>query len=267
MIVSSGETRIRKTLKDGSFSLVDPDLNETYHNWAGAFSEAMGHYARPALALLTEAPDHLGTWRVWDVCFGLGYNSFAFIQALLEHPFALQMKSLRIQAVEIDEDLAPLWQDVLAQRHFLPLIQTFDISQVQTHFGYELLFNPKEAILSLPDIKVEIYMADALSLLPQWVAHTKTTCAETSIDLIFHDAFSPSKVPHLWSSDVFQMYADVLNPRHGAVLTYSLARSVKTAVESAGLTWRKLPPLGWKKGAMLIHKFSEGWKAAHPSDL
>jgi tRNA U34 5-methylaminomethyl-2-thiouridine-forming methyltransferase MnmC len=247
MSLFSKETLSRKTLKDGSFSLVDAQLNETYHNWAGAFSEAMGHYAQPALALLEEAEGSLEHLHLWDVCFGLGYNSFAFIQALLASPLLGKVQSLEIQAVEIDERLAPLWQDVLVQAHFSPLTETFEILQVQTAYGYLLSFQAKEDGLPLPKITMHIHIGDALNILPQWL-----TQAKPSVDLIFHDAFSPAKVPALWSSDVFKLYASVLNPTHGGVLTYSLARSVKTAVEASGLGWQKLPPLGWKKGAMLI---------------
>ena len=247
MTVPSNVTHLRKTLKDGSFSLVDAQLNETYHNWAGAFTEAMGHYAKPALVRLENALLPLTHLQLWDVCFGLGYNSFAFIQALLASPLLGKVQSLEIQAVEIDERLAPLWQAVLAQAHFSPLTETFEILQVQTAYGYQLSFQAKEDGSPLPKITMHIHIGDALNLLPQWL-----TQAKRSVDLIFHDAFSPAKVPALWSSDVFKLYTSVLNPTHGGVLTYSLARSVKTAVEASGLSWQKLPPLGWKKGAMLI---------------
>ncbi|MCE2931082.1 MAG: hypothetical protein LW809_06830 [Vampirovibrionales bacterium] len=247
MTPASDATHLRKTLKDGSFSLVDVELNETYHNWAGAFTEAIGHYAQPALARLETSTSPLEHLRLWDVCFGLGYNSFAFIQAVLASPLLGAFKSLEIQAVEIDGSLAPLWQEVLAQAHFTNLTQAFHIEQVKTTFGYVLSFQAKEATSPLPQITMHIHIADALAILPQWV-----TEAKPSVDIIFHDAFSPSKVPHLWSSDVFTLYASVLDSNHGGILTYSLARSVKTAVEASGLTWRKLPPLGWKKGAMLI---------------
>ncbi len=258
MTASSNATHLRKTLKDGSFSLVDASLNETYHNWAGAFAEAMGHYATPALALLEKAGHSLECLRLWDVCFGLGYNSFAFIQAFLASPLLGKVQTLEIQAVEIDGSLAPLWQEVLAQAHFSPLMQAFQVSQVQTAYGYLLSFQAKDASFALPDVHIHIYIADALAVLPQWLE-----TQASPVDLIFHDAFSPSKVPHLWSSDVFKVYASVLNPTHGGILTYSLARSVKTAVESAGLVWEKLPPLGWKKGAMLVQRPNAGSTAAH----
>jgi hypothetical protein len=259
MTVPSNVTHLRKTLKDGSFSLVDAQLNETYHNWAGAFTEAMGHYAKPALVRLENALLPLTHLQLWDVCFGLGYNSFAFIQALLASPLLGAFKTLEIQAVEIEERLVPLWQDVLAQIHFHPLTQAFQISQVQTTYGYLLSFQAKDDSSPMPKITMHIHMADALAVLPQWVE-----TQASPVDLIFHDAFSPSKVPHLWSSDVFKLYASVLDPRHGGILTYSLARSVKTVVESSGLSWQKLPPLGWKKGAMLIQRASEDSMAVHP---
>jgi tRNA U34 5-methylaminomethyl-2-thiouridine-forming methyltransferase MnmC len=250
MTLFANPVRLLKRLKDGSFSLEDPELQETFHNWQGAFSEASEHYAKPALSRLLYHQNSVQSLRVWDVCFGLGYNSFAFIQALLEQPLPVEVQYLHIQAVELDASLQPLWEDVLAQPHFSFLNQQFKHAQIQTTFGYEIIFTPRQDFYPLPSIRIELYISDALVVLPQWAS-----TQNEPIDLIFHDAFSPAKVPHLWTAELFQSYASVLNPTHGMILTYSLARQVKNAVESAGLTWQKLPPLGWKNGAMLItHK-------------
>jgi tRNA U34 5-methylaminomethyl-2-thiouridine-forming methyltransferase MnmC len=239
-----------KRLKDGSLSLEDSELQETFHNWQGAFAEASEHYAKPALSRLSPNQNGVQSLHVWDVCFGLGYNSFAFIQELLEQPWLGELQHIRIQAVERNASLHPLWAEVLAQAHFRFLNEQLNYSQTQASFGYELIFSPKQHTYPLPSIRIELYISDALVVLPQWAS-----AQHEPIDLIFHDAFSPAKVPHLWTAELFECYASVLSPTHGAILTYSLARQVKNAVESAGLTWQKLPPLGWKNGAMLItHK-------------
>lgn len=244
-VANTAAPLVPKILKDGSFTLVNEVLHEHYHNWAGAFSEARGHYAEPACHYLKPVSQRLSVLRLWDVCFGLGYNSFVFIQVLLENLSDFPaLQALHIQAVDSDDRLPALWLAVLEQAHFERLRQTYDISCSRSSdpLLYHLTFHSDQA----PTVHVHIYIDNALGRIPQWRVQAKAP-----VDLIFHDAFSPAKVPDLWSQVLFTHYAEVLAPAHGCLLTYSLARRVKNAVEGVGLVWKKLPRLGWKDGAML----------------
>ena len=104
------------TTDDGSLSLHENNLDELYHNRAGAYTEAVTNYVEPALQFLKLArPD--GSLQVLDSCFGLGYNSLALANYLaISKQFSLQ-----VDAVELDPEVLAVVPEVLAQPCFAAL--------------------------------------------------------------------------------------------------------------------------------------------------
>jgi tRNA U34 5-methylaminomethyl-2-thiouridine-forming methyltransferase MnmC len=59
-------------------------------------------------------------------------------------------------------------------------------------------------------------------------------------DLIYFDAFSPEKQPHLWSAEIFCKLSDLLNPG-GLLVSYSAKGSVRRALTSCKFNVEKVP--------------------------
>jgi tRNA U34 5-methylaminomethyl-2-thiouridine-forming methyltransferase MnmC len=243
----------QKFLEDGSFTLFEAEVGEHYHNRVGAYTESLEQYTRLALAYWKEQPGGVPSHvRLWDVCFGLGYNTFTFIHHAAQQQVetgTFPIQEIHVQAVELDEQIMAIWPQVL-QLDVYPLFQPgqgYEISVEAT----AITFNPV-AGSGLPKACIHLRMGDALVVLPQW--QQNVTSENTPVHAIFHDAFSPRKVPHLWQASIFKTYADVLCLQHGVVLTYSVARVVKDGLEQAGLSWKKteaLHSLGHKKGGLM----------------
>jgi tRNA U34 5-methylaminomethyl-2-thiouridine-forming methyltransferase MnmC len=243
----------QKPLQDGSFTLFEPEVGEHYHNRLGAYTESLEQYTRLATQHWLEAPQGMPTQvRLWDVCFGLGYNTFTFIHYLAEWQATsghCPTRAIHIQAVELDTHLQGMWPQVLALQVY-PLFQPgrgYDIALAAN----TITFTP-EAGSGLPKACIHLSMGDALAVLPEW--HEQEATQGTPVHAIFHDAFSPRKVPHLWQPSIFKTYAGALCPQQGVLLTYSVARVVKDGLESAGLSWKKteaLHALGHKKGGLM----------------
>ncbi|MBY0402646.1 MAG: hypothetical protein K2X66_02015, partial [Cyanobacteria bacterium] len=70
------------------------------------------------------------------------------------------------------------------------------------------------------------------------------------VDAIFHDAFSPRKIPELWSQDLFNEYIKLLNPG-GVLTTYSVSKPVRQGLHNAGFKLFDTQKLGTKKGGTL----------------
>jgi hypothetical protein len=70
------------------------------------------------------------------------------------------------------------------------------------------------------------------------------------VDAIFHDAFSPRKIPELWSQDLFNEYIKLLNPG-GVLTTYSVSKPVRQGLYNAGFKLFDTQKLGTKKGGTL----------------
>jgi tRNA U34 5-methylaminomethyl-2-thiouridine-forming methyltransferase MnmC len=63
---------------------------------------------------------------------------------------------------------------------------------------------------------------------------------KTRYDLIYFDAFSPSKQPGLWTNDIFRNIYNAMNPG-GILVTYCVKGDVRRALISAGFSIEKLP--------------------------
>ncbi|MBX9694250.1 MAG: hypothetical protein K2Z81_17835, partial [Cyanobacteria bacterium] len=77
------------------------------------------------------------------------------------------------------------------------------------------------------------------------------TDAETAFDLVFHDPFSPNKVPQFWTSDIFALFKKVLDQRNGRLLTYSAASAVRGGLIENGFHVYRTSNLGRKAGGTL----------------
>lgn len=230
-----------RTTADGSLTLWEPNLEEAYHNDAGAYREALETFVLPSRAL--ERYRHQGHLCVLDSCFGLGYNTFA----LLTHLLANQASSgsLTILAAEPDVQLRNAWPAVLRQTTWFALLQP--------------LIQPFAQLAELPHTLVPKQWhhhsrlaghAITLSLQFAPLQTRLATRPKQPYDLIFHDPFSWKKMPELWTSQLFQAYASQL-AQHGAVVTYSRAPSVREALRQAGFYYEDTPAVGRKRGGTL----------------
>ncbi len=204
-------------------SLRDNALGELHHNRAGAFAEAQCNYVAPTLAYLQylhgnhaqERPSSQRL-RLLDSCFGLGYNSFALLTNVLPH------KPI-ITAIEIDSDVLALTTKVLAQPCFANIADTVDALEIDLH----------------------------VTCLRRYCFENKDSGA--IFDGIFHDPFSPKKMPQLWTSNLFAIYYSLL-AENGFVLTYTCAPAVRGAMLDAGFAVFATTALGGKKGGTLAIK-------------
>jgi tRNA U34 5-methylaminomethyl-2-thiouridine-forming methyltransferase MnmC len=219
------------TTNDGTITLVDKETGELYHNRAGAYTEALAHYVEPSNALATlKARNQL---RVLDVCFGLGYNSLVLMQA------ALQAKSrgfIEIIGIENDESIVATTRDVLQSNKFEELREYFGSDNFAARFHQiSRTFNHLQ-------ISLDLRQADARTSIPT---------LDQPFDLVFHDPFSPRKIPELWTVQLFAEYYRLLKPRNGALLTYSARGSVRAGLIEAGFHVYKTGAVGEKAGGTL----------------
>ncbi|MBP9092386.1 hypothetical protein KBI23_15270 [bacterium] len=211
------------TTEDGSLSLHETNLDELYHNRAGAFTEAVTNYVEPAMQFLKLAKVAGSSLRLLDSCFGLGYNSLALANYLAtSKQFALQ-----VDAVELDPDVLALVPDVLAQPCFAALKSK-----------------------TLEELRFKVSVSDLRQFLLARASSTSKV-----YDVIYHDPFSPKKVPELWSVDLFRHYYLAM-AEDSALLTYASAPAVRGALISLGFKVFRTTGLGRKSGGTIAIKTS-----------
>ena len=222
--------------EDGSWTLFDTTLKEHYHNQAGAYSESLHHYVLPSelsTQLTTETALHLV-----DPTFGLGYNSFTWLQEALT--LAPPKTTLYVSACELDAHLADYWPTILRQSCYESLRKRLPGLESQLAKGLD---TPR-SLTSTTDVKV--YLHCHHGDLKEWIPSLKVDA-----DILFFDAFAPRKVPDLWSQAIFNEAARLLQAKQGKLLTYSTTRWIQENLRDAGFTVSETASLGRKRGGTL----------------
>lgn len=201
--------------KDSSITFYNEEYGETYHSVTGAVEEAFKKFAEPAL----EAVKGKSEIKILDVCFGLGYNSAAAIDKILENNLRAE---ITIVGLEKDKKILDKIKDLQ------PMIMSYHVIQdmVENNYSY-----------CRDEIKIDIKIGDALKTIKA-VKKTKT-----KFDIIFLDPFSPKKNPKLWTQEFFRQLRKLIKP-DGILTTYSCAGQVRRNLKAAGFQVKDGPCVG-----------------------
>jgi len=161
--------------QDGSHTLYSKEFDEAYHSSKdGALYESLEKYVKPSLHYTA----HKDKIVILDICFGLGYNSFATLYHIKKHKL---QKKVHIISPEFDKGLISSLKDFAYPCEFESLKEII-------HILSEKFFYEDE------QFKIEILLADARESIPQ---------IKEKIDIVYQDAFSPAHNPLLWTREYF----------------------------------------------------------------
>jgi tRNA U34 5-methylaminomethyl-2-thiouridine-forming methyltransferase MnmC len=193
--------------EDGSSSLLNTDLDETYHSRHGAIQESIHVFIKNGLERIHSHPVN-----IFEVGFGTGLN------ALLTAATGLNVNYTSIEAFPLDES-------------------------IYTALNY----SPKELLVSLHrapwNETVQISPAFSLRKLK---GNLVTTPLDGTYDIIYFDAFAPSKQPEMWELPILKKVCDTLAPG-GIFVTYCAKGQLKRDLRSLGLEVETLPGPPGKK--------------------
>ncbi len=202
------------TTEDGSPSLYDPQLGETYHSRHGAIQESTHVFIQAGL-------DHrqthsLRALTVLEIGFGTGLNAALAIQHALDKEYPLHLASIEKYPLTAEEQTAFLAH---SNEHIRPALQKV----LEAPWGQDTSIN---TLIQLTKIQ-----GDA------------TVVQLPACDVLFLDAFAPAVCPELWTPEMMVKYADCLR-LGGILVTYSAKGEVRRAMEAAGLQTERLagPP-------------------------
>lgn len=195
------------TTADGSHTLRNSDLNETYHSVHGAMRESLHVFIHCGLAYCIER-HQLKDVSVLEVGFGTGLN------ALLAFQYAVRNK-IKIHYTTLEP--FPLTEDVWSQ------------------LNYTESDEDRERFTLLHDSP----WSETVRLTPEFsLLKAKNTLQEVKLehthDVMFYDAFAPGKQPELWSQETLARAITFLKPG-GIFVTYSAKGQLKRDLKSLGL--------------------------------
>ncbi len=241
--------------QDGSFSLYSELYKDFYHSTKdGAILETLYKHIIPTFGLLwanqsvnpstnpSANPTPKNPIKILDICFGLGYNalfSLAFAKCV---NISIAIYSIELHLLEQLRGFA--YPKILL--HYLPLHEIIDSLFLRGAWESE-------------NLSIYLYKGDAKN----YIAHLANQKPQNAtFDIIYQDAFSPTKNAELWDKSHFaNLYA--LLSQNGAISTYSTSKKVREICQNIGFEVYNMRCGNLKNGTILRKPSSESLRESH----
>ena len=203
---------------DGTSTLFLEEYKQAMHTISGAYNEALLKHVIPSNILNSNNTE----LNVLDIGFGIGYNVLA-----LMNEFINRKKGSRLNIVSLEKE-----------KNFLNYMNNVSFNDERDHL-YNFIKNAYySGCGTYNEINLKILFGDA--------RETVNMLKGKKFNAIFHDPFSPSKNPELWSVDFFYRLRDIM--RADCILTtYSSADHIRRAMIEAQLYVGIGPAVGKKR--------------------
>ena len=224
-----------QTTGDGSYTFYSEEFQEAFHSSFGAKQEAEVRYIEPCQ--LKQLAANQSTIRLLDICYGLGYNTAAALEAIwsVNPECRVELIALEISAdvplQAIEHDLLNRWHKATTPSDLPP------IPQLLTQLG-------NKSLVQTEFLTAELLLGDARQTIQSLVAK------DWQADAIFLDPFSPPKCPQLWTVEFISLVSKCLSPT-GRLATYSCSAAVRTALLANNLNISSIVGVGRKSPGTL----------------
>jgi tRNA U34 5-methylaminomethyl-2-thiouridine-forming methyltransferase MnmC len=205
---------------DGSHSLLNEALNETYHSVHGAIQESRHVFIKNGLSFFLEkhSPSVVS---IFEVGFGTGLNALLTVKAVQNTNVGVRYIS--IEAFPIGEEL---WSGL----NYTKTLGCEDVFVYLHRSSWEKVNK----------------ISDQIELLKLQTTLEKVQLTNDSFDLVFYDAFAPNKQPELWTVEMLRKVVSAIKPG-GVFVTYCAKGQLKRDLKGLGLNVETLPGPPGKK--------------------
>ncbi|MFD2035846.1 tRNA (5-methylaminomethyl-2-thiouridine)(34)-methyltransferase MnmD [Belliella marina] len=219
------------TTEDGSHSLFLPELNESYHSFHGAYRESVHVFMLYGLETWYMHNQGVQPIRIFEVGFGTGLNAWLTLVWAEQNKIPVLYHSI---------EPFPLEENIYSQLNYTKVDET--ISHFAPYFQgiHDAKWNEGAIMSEYFNMKKDIVTLEEAQLYPS--------------DIVFFDAFAPSKQPELWTKEILAKVIEAINPG-GIFVTYSAKGQLKRDLEELGMTVETLPgPPGKKEMTRAVKK-------------
>lgn len=204
---------------DGSLSVLNVELQETYHSRHGALQESRYVFIENGL-LHVELKRPGMPIRIFEMGFGTGLNAGLTMMEAQERKIAIRYESWEKE---------PLPEAILAQLNYGDIVGAEEPFEAVNRVAWD-----RETEI-VPGFAILKRRGDIL-----------TDVLSGEFDLIYYDAFAPSKQPELWTIDALRRVTERLSPG-GVWVSYCAKGQVKRDLAALGLAVETLPGPPGKK--------------------
>ena len=205
---NKNELKVIKT-EDGSSSIYNASLDETYHSIHGALQESNHVFINHGLHLLKSENK-----AILEVGFGTGLNAALTYLQSLKSDITINYTAL--------------------EPYPLPIEIIYEVAA-----GYPKTIAETMILLSQSEGGKPISVSSNF-IFTLHLTQLQTFNFIDKYDLIYFDAFAPGKQPDMWTLEIFTKLFDVLNPG-GLLTTYCAKGAVKRNLKQAGFTVKAFP--------------------------
>ena len=185
---------------DGSNTLYSSKYSQNFHSLNdGALNESLSKYIIPSLDIFKEYT----TLNILDICFGIGYNTFATILYILKNNLKTK---INFYSVELDLELIESLKDFDFPEEFS------QIQNIITSISNNKSYKDEQ-------FYIEVKIDDARN----YIKNIK------NIDIVYQDAFSSDVNKELWTKEYFYDISKSLN-KNAIITTYSIATPIRLSI-------------------------------------
>jgi len=206
---------------DGSHTLYVPELDETYHSRHGAIRESQHVFIENGLKYLLESWESKKV-KILEVGFGTGLN------VLVTEEFCQLSPHIVFEYTSLEP--FPIPHEINKKLNYTEEFALNNKSWVALHSAQW-----GETVQLLPNFE--------LTKLKSKIQDFETG---DHFNLVFFDAFAPSKQPEMWDIRIFEKIFNMLRPG-GILVTYCAQGQFKRTLNEAGFKVEALPGPPGKK--------------------
>jgi len=203
--------------EDGSNSLLNTDLDETYHSRHGAIQESQHVFIKNGLQFWLDK-NQSGNISILEIGFGTGLNALLALQESINR--AAQFHYTTIEAFPIPSGLA-----------------------TQLNYAEQLNFeSSKEYFQTIhrSDWNIPISLSSNFILEKRQGEIQNLNLEDKTFDVVFFDAFAPNKQPEMWALPVLEKIVKSMKV-NSVFVTYCAKGQLKRDLRSLGLQVESLP--------------------------
>ncbi len=212
--------------EDGSHTLFNHALNETYHSTHGAYTESMHVFIQNGITRFNRK-----NIAVFEVGFGTGLNALLTLKYLKEQD---QIESIHYHTIE----LYPLEDEITEALNYIK-----DLPDVEMQWFQEMHNSPWEQEVKITDgFTLHKHQADIVTFEPHM-----------AIDVVYFDAFGPDVQPQLWTPAIFEKLHRQMSVG-GVFSTYSAKGQVRRDLQGVGFKVERCPGPPGKREMLVATK-------------
>lgn len=202
--------------KDGSSTLYSNEFQQFYHNPNGAISESRHVFFEKSgvLEVLKSSEKPIS---IFEMGFGTGLNYLLLLEYVLHFNIKIPVHYYTIEAFPIS----------IEKVHKLNYFEKLNIDFSNDHL-VSIFSNLKKGWNQVSNA-----VTDSVQLSLFFGRFNELLLLNTSIDLFFHDPFSPEANPELWSFETFATLKEIAS-EDAILTTYCAASKARASMAKAG---------------------------------